>query len=289
MSNEKYLDSFLKYLKIELNLSENTVNSYEIDIKQFSNLTKKDFKDILSSDVEIYLQYLHDNYKPATHSRKITALRKFYKFLNFNYKIENIFKYITNPKKGMKIPTYFSKEVLFNFLDSIPNDSVLDKRDKAMFELLYATGMRISEIINLKISNLKFSEKFIIVVGKGNKERIIPVNDQAINHVNNYLKVRVLLQKKTNDILFLNSRGDKLTRQGFDKVLKKRAKNVGITNISAHKFRHSIATHLLDGGADLVMIQNFLGHKNISTTEIYTHVSKQKLKEEYESNLDLDF
>ncbi len=288
LSNEMYIREFENFLMVELNYSLNTIDSYILDIKQFLEILDKNIADIKDSDLNNYLKYLNDNFKINTRSRKLSSLKTFYKFLKEEYKISNIFEKIKNPKKEKKIPKYFSQKELAILLDSVEPLSDIDKRDRAMFELLYASGMRISELLSLKVFDLKLDEKFVSVIGKGNKQRIIPINSSSINAVNDYIKVRLNFMDKDTNILFLNKRGTQMTRQGFTKILKNRALEVGIADISAHKLRHSIATHLLNNGADLKMIQQFLGHQSITTTEIYTHVNQSKISSEYEKYFDDD-
>lgn len=288
VENEKKKEEFIKYLKIELNYSHNTIESYIKDIEQFEEMFNCKFENISQKNINEYIKYLSDTFQVSTHSRKISSLKKFYKFLNSTYTIKNKFGQIKTPKKISKIPSYISEDEIKHLLTSINEENNLDLRDRAMFEVLYASGMRISELLNLETNQLKIDEHFLLVIGKGNKERLIPISNKCINHLEAYLKIREEYVKEKTNIVFLNKNGKKLTRQGFDKILKKRGAYVGIINISAHKFRHSIATHLLNKGADLKMLQTFLGHKNISTTEIYTHVSKNKLQEEYEKYLKLE-
>ncbi len=288
LSNEMYIREFENFLMVELNYSLNTIDSYILDIKQFLGVLDKNIDDIKDSDLNSYLKFLNDNFKINTRSRKLSSLKTFYKFLKEEYKISNIFEKIKNPKKEKKIPKYFSQKELAILLDSVEPISDIDKRDRAMLELLYASGMRISELLSLKVFDLKLDEKFVSVIGKGNKQRIIPINSSSINAVSDYMKVRINFMDKDTNILFLNKRGTQMTRQGFTKILKNRALEVGICDISAHKLRHSIATHLLNNGADLKMIQQFLGHQSITTTEIYTHVNQSKISSEYEKYFDDD-
>ncbi len=288
LSNDMYIREFENFLMVELNYSLNTIDSYILDIKQFLDILDKNIKDICDEDLNVYLKFLNDNFKINTRSRKLSSLKTFYKFLKEEYDILNIFEKIKNPKKEKKIPKYFSQKELAILLDSVEPISDIDKRDRAMLELLYASGMRISELLSLKVFDLKLDEKFVSVIGKGNKQRIIPINKSSINAVSDYMKVRINFMDRDTNILFLNKRGTQMTRQGFTKILKNRALLVGITDISAHKLRHSIATHLLNNGADLRMIQQFLGHQSITTTEIYTHVNQNKISSEYEKYFDDD-
>ncbi len=287
-NNNNKINDFKKFLKVELNYSNNTIESYILDINQYLEFYKKDIEMIKEKDLNSFLDFLNSNYKASTYSRKLSSLKALYKFLEEEYDINNIFQNIKSPKQVKKLPKYYSQQQLYMLLDSIQITNNIDIRDKAMFEILYASGMRISELLNLQKHDVKIEERFVKILGKGNKERIVPINNTAINSLKEYQKVRINFLTKENNILFLNAKGNKMTRQGFDKILKKRALLVGINDISAHKLRHSIATHLLNNGADLIMIQKFLGHKNISTTEIYTHVNKKKIIEEYNEHFDDD-
>lgn len=276
------VENFIVYLQVELNYSKNTINSYENDIKNYGEYIDYNLKEVKEEEVNNYLQYLQENYKTTTYNRKVSSLKKFYTFLTNNYNIPNPLNQVGHAKTPQKIPVFFGEEQLFKFLDSIECHNKYDYRDKAMIEILYASGMRISELLSLQINNIKIEEKIAKVYGKGSKERIVPLGQTAIESLINYQQIRPeFLKNKNCQNLFLNKNGEAMSRQGFDKILKQRAKLVGINNISAHKLRHSIATHLLNNGANLRVIQQLLGHKNISTTEIYTHVNKQELIKEY--------
>lgn len=282
-TNKDYINEYELYLQVELGYSLNTVNGYIQDIFQFLELSGKDIKKIDEKEIKQYLQYLNLNLKPSTRARKISSLKKFYHYLEINYQIKDLFMNVEFPKQRKSIPKYLTIEELNLFLNSIELNTKIGIRDKAMLELLYASGMRISELLSLKQIDLKLNNGIIKVVGKGNKERIIPINEKSIKALNNYLTIRVEFLQDTNpQELFLNNRGQPMTRQGLTDIIKKRAKKIGLKDISAHKLRHSVATHLLNAGADLRMIQTFLGHKNISTTEIYTHVNKKNLSKEYQ-------
>lgn len=286
ITDEQLIDEFIIYLEVELNYSENTVKSYVRDTRQFHELSEKSFREVNKADVNAYIKYIHDNTGERTYARKLSSLKKFYRFVEERYDMENNFSDVSSPKLSKKIPKFFGKDELFTFLDSIPQKTNIDIRDKAMIELLYATGMRISELLDLEPSSLKLKDGFVKIYGKGNKERIIPLSETAVKCLHNYLSVRPeFLNQKLSKELFLNNNGKRLSRQGFSKILRARAKVVGITEISPHKLRHSIATHLLNNGADLRMIQQFLGHKNITTTEIYTHVDKDSLSTHYKESL----
>ncbi len=286
--NQRKLNEFIRYLQVELDYSNNTVQSYELDIIQYFKMINKKVDEITKDEINTYLKYISENFATATYSRKISSLKTFYNFLSEEYKIENLFEVIKVPKREKKLPKYFTQKELFRLLDSIECNTRIDIRDKAMFELLYCTGMRISELLSITLKDLKLDEQFVIVMGKGSKQRTIPLNNHAIKAVQSYLNIRINFLKESNNIVFLNNHGKQMTRQGFTKILKARANLIGINDISAHKLRHSIATHLLQNGANLKVIQQLLGHENITTTEIYTHINKKQLQDEYNKHFNED-
>ncbi|MBL0701704.1 MAG: tyrosine-type recombinase/integrase, partial [Spiroplasma sp.] len=229
------------------------------------------------------LSFLRDNYKNNTVLCEESSFKRLFKYLDGEKLIDgNIWDGIKVSKKQVILPKFLTVDEINNLLNSLDGYSPLDSRNKAMFEVLYATGMRISELLNLEVGNVNFEERFIKVNGKGNKERIIPMSEVALKYLKNYYNNdRLLLQKDLTTTLFLNNRGGSMSRQGFYKIVKEKALLVGIDEISPHKFRHSIATHMLNQGANLKTIQVLLGHENIVTTQIYSHVSKDKVINEY--------
>lgn len=283
--NNEILHDYLTYLKTLKNLSFNSISAYQNDLTSFLTFTQKDIKKITEEDIYKYITYLSNNeLSSKSINRKITSLKMFYKYL-IKEKIvsHNIILNIARPKREISLPNYLTIEEVDKLLD-IPLKDYYDYRNKAMLELAYATGVRVSELIKIKISDLDFYEDYLTVVGKGNKERIIPVGDMALKYVKLYLdNYRLFLVKKdVNDYLFLNSRGLMMTRQGFFKILKEIAFKALIKkNIYPHILRHSFASHLLDNGASLMVIKELLGHENIETTGIYTHISIKTLKENY--------
>ena len=280
------IEKFIEYLIIDKKYSENTIKSYNNDLKKFNEYFKNtNIKNINENHIKNYLKYLKDNKNDnRTINHNISTLRSFYKFLLIEKSIkENPLEYIEMPKVKKTLPKSLSIEEIDKLLD-IKLDDSFSYRNKAMLELMYSSGLRVSELINVKIHDIDTSNCIIRVMGKGKKERIIPLGDYAINYINIYLKEHRnnLLKREINDYLFLNNHGNKMTRQGFFKILKQIAKEKNIkTDFSPHTLRHSFATHLLNGGADLRSIQEMLGHESISTTQIYTHVSREKLKENY--------
>ncbi len=277
------LNEYENYLKFEKNYSMNTINSYLSDIKEYQEFKKGD---ILSSTKEDILAYLKTikNLESTTISHKISSLKSFFKYYQKREKIKATpLANIKSPKIAKKLPTYLTLEEVSKLLD-VEIKSPYDARNKAILELLYSSGIRISELCNMQTSNYNSYECIIRLIGKGSKERIIPLGDYAISvledYINNY---RPKINKKNINSIFINNRGDAVSRQFIFKVIKKECLKKGIRkNVSPHTLRHTFATHLLQNGADLRIIQELLGHENISTTQIYTHVSNQELKNDYQ-------
>ena len=285
MINE--IEDYINYLKIERQLSINTIDSYKRDLEDFYKFTNKSYKFITKEDAIKYLEYLNKKINARSINRHIVSIKNYFKFLEKNNSIKyNPFEEITGLKTPKKLPKVLSEEDVNNLLDIELNDA-FSYRNKAMLELMYSSGLRVSELLNLEVNNIDFNMNLVRVFGKGSKERIVPIDDIATAYLNKYIEVyrNTLLKNKESDILFLNSRGDKLTRQGFFKILKTIAKEKGIKKeLSPHTLRHSFATHLLNHGADLRSIQTMLGHENIETTQIYTHVSDNYIKENYDES-----
>ncbi len=278
---QKYIDSYLDFLKYERNLSVNTIDSYRNDLKTFSSY----FNDISVTD-EMAMKFIID-LKTGVRSQAhmITVLKQFYIYLNSeNLYNKNPFLKIAQPKLPKKLPNCLTvKEV--DLLLSFKCVDPYDYRNKAMLELLYATGIRVSELVNLEIVNVDLNECLIRVMGKGSKERIIPINDMAIDALRVYLDIYrdKLLKNCNSNYLFISKNQKNISRQAFFKLLKILCIKCGINkNISPHTLRHSFATHLLENGADLRIVQELLGHEDLSTTEIYTHLSNNQIKKDYE-------
>jgi len=286
-----YIIEYKLYINTEIRLSANSIMSYLTDVIKYCTFLEKyrgitDPKDITVDDIRSFLASLsRGKISPASQSRKLSALKSFHKFLvTEKYASVNVAKLVSNPKQEKKLPTVLSIEEVDLILNSFDLDNPLDFRNKAMVELTYASGLRVSELVNLKLGDLHMNMGFINVFGKGSKERIVPVNQEAIAIVRKYIdEIRPKYANiKSKDFLFLNQHGYPLTRQSFFLMIKNKAKQVGITKeISPHKLRHSFASHLLERGLDLRLIQEMLGHEDISTTEIYTHINNVKLKEIY--------
>ena len=285
MINE--IEDYINYLKIERQLSINTIDSYKRDLEDFYKFTNKSYKFITKEDAIKYLEYLNKKINARSINRHIVSIKNYFKFLEKNNNIKyNPFEEITGLKTPKKLPKVLSEEDVNNLLDIELNDA-FSYRNKAMLELMYSSGLRVSELLNLEVNNIDFNMNLVRVFGKGSKERIVPIDDIATKYLDEYINVyrNTLLKNKESDILFLNSRGDKLTRQGFFKILKIIAREKGIKKeLSPHTLRHSFATHLLNHGADLRSIQTMLGHENIETTQIYTHVSDNYIKENYDES-----
>lgn len=286
---ELFLKEYLSHLKLQKNLSENTLSSYKNDISTFISFLS-DYKisdpfDISTENLTAFFKTLKNIGLTSTSAaRYFSSLKGFFLYLlKNNYIIKNPLEKISAPKLSKKLP-----EVLnINEVDKIlaqPNVSdTLGLRDKAILELLYACGTRVSELTNLKLSDLFLNEEVIRVFGKGSKERLIPIGSSAIEWVGKYIKESrsVLLRiSKSGNYVFLNSRGSKLSRMGIWKIIDRYVKEAGIQKeVHPHTFRHSFATHLLEGGADLRAVQEMLGHADISTTQIYTHIDRDYIKQ----------
>lgn len=285
MNNYDYITEFELYLKIEKKYSNNTINTYITNISQFFDYINKNVKSINENDIRKYLEYLY-NQKLSSKSvaNKNSSLKTFFKYLLLEKVIQKSpLLNIELPKIKKTLPKALSEEEI-NILLNIDLNDKFDYRNKAMIELLYATGLRISELINLKINNINFDQDYIKTLGKGSKERIVPIGDYA----KYYLKLYIcnyrndFLKNKESDYIFISNQGKKMTRQTFFLLLKKLSKEKGIiTDFSPHTLRHSFATHLLKYGADLRSIQELLGHSSISTTQIYTHLENEKIKSDY--------
>ena len=288
--------SFLNHLLIEKGFSENTINAYRNDLNQLADFVEETAAgkgytpDWSSVDRNLLISYILDlkerNYAPATVARKVAAVKSFFDFLV----VEGIIKSdptenLSSPKVGKALPKPLSAAEVELLLAAPAKLSTPEaKRDVAMIELLYATGMRVSELISLNMGDVNVEAGFVRCLGKGSKERIIPVHQEAIRFVKEYIvEARTqLLRDKDEQALFLNRRGERLTRQGFWLILKTHAKAAGIKKpVTPHTLRHSFATHVLSGGADLRAVQELLGHANISSTQVYTHLTTEHIRQAY--------
>lgn len=287
------LEDFFHFLQIERGLAENTLKSYRRDLEQYIQYIdkvsqKSSCESIVRSDIIGFLHMLKDDGKSSsTIARCISSIRSFHQYLiREQIASHDPSLHIEIPRKHRELPDILSTTEIDQLL-SIKETTPLAIRNKAMLELIYATGLRVTELITLKVSDLHLTMGFVRCLGKGSKERIVPLGDLAKEAIENYLQhARGELVKRGNDenILFVNQHGRPLTRQGFWKILKKIARDNGLKKtITPHTLRHSFATHLLENGADLRSVQEMLGHADISTTQIYTHVTRSRLKDVYQS------
>ena len=292
MELEKAKSNFLNYCEFEKGLSSNTRKSYHYELKDYLSFMqekqkKEDTKEIVKEDIEAYLKYCYQrNEDSKTVAHKLTTLNNFHQYLEKEEgEKSNPTEFIDRPKVRKTLPHCLNEQELDNLLD-LPLDTPFDYRNKAMLELMYGTGLRVSELIQLSVYDIDFNNAFLRVKGKGSKERIVPIGEYALSALQQYLEVRhQLLKKKQCDALFLNSRGSAISRQGFFKNLKQILKEKGLdSNISPHSLRHSFATQLLEHGADLRSIQVMLGHSDMATTKIYTHITNQKINHDYQEN-----
>ena len=284
--NLEYLNEYLEYLNIDKKYSNNTILSYHNDLKIYLNFLKeKSVLKVQEKDVQIFLNQERQDKNSRTIAHLLTVLNNFYQFLLKNqYLSKNPVEYIELPKLKKTLPTVLSHKEIESLLD-IELVTKYDYRNKAMLELLYSSGLRVSELVNLTVYDVQISENIVRIIGKGGKERIVPIDDYATKYLTIYMneyRPQLLKKQITND-LFLNNLGRKISRQSMFKIIQQIALKKGIrTHFSPHTLRHSFATHLLENGADLRSIQELLGHSSISTTQIYTHVSNQFKKENYE-------
>lgn len=284
---EKDVINFLKYLKIEKNYSKLTIINYGKDLKTFLEFLKENdienFDKIEYQTIRKFLEYLYEQkYEKKTIARHISSLRSLFKYLLKENKIKNNpMILISNPKLDKKLPKYLYYEQIEQILSIPDQNTPLGMRDLTILELLYSTGVRVSELVNIKIEDISFDEKTIKILGKGNKERIVLYGKVLSNYLEKYLKMRAAFNPN-HTYLFINKNGNKLTDRGvrviIDNILKKGMIDF---HISPHMLRHTFATHLLDNGADLKCVQELLGHKNLSSTQVYTHISDEHLRKVY--------
>ncbi len=280
--NDEYINDFLLYLEMDLNYSKNTIDTYLNALNHLNNKTNKNILKLNNVDIEKFISKL--DLESSSISNYLSAYKTFYNYYIKIGKINiNPIDKIDSPKLSKHLPIYLTVEEVDKLLDIEIKDA-FSARNKSLLELLYATGLRISELINLEFKNIDLNECIVRIMGKGSKERIVPINDLAIKYLKIYVKDyrHKLVKTEQNNYVYLNNHGKKMTRQGVFKMIKKRTLETGIKkDVSPHTLRHSIATHMLENGADLRIIQEFLGHENIGTTQIYTHLTNTKLKKDY--------
>lgn len=284
-----YIKDYQSYLRIERGLSKNTIENYGFDIERlclFLESNQIEVSPIKISDetVQQFIYSVSREVNPRSQARIISGLKSFFNYLVFeDYRTDNPLELIEAPKTGRKLPDTLSVQEIDNLIAAIDLSSNEGERNRAMLETLYGCGLRVSELVTLKISDLFFEEGFIKITGKGNKERFVPIGNLTQKYINIYQKevrVNLKIKKGNEDTLFLNRRGNQLTRAMIFTIIKGLAVKIGLNkNISPHTFRHSFATHLLENGADLRSIQLMLGHESITTTEIYVHLDRSFLKD----------
>lgn len=279
---------YLIFLQVEKRLAHNTLTSYEHDLKLFTTFLRShsitSFKDVTSDDIQAFSVSLAPDMKPASISRVLACLRGLFKFLvREGYQERDPIGSLPPMTRPLRLPNVISVDEVTRLLDGPFTNSPRGLRDKAFIELMYSSGLRISEVAGLKLSDVDLAEGFVRVFGKGSKERIVPVGGKAIDAISGYLSDgRPRLSKgKMDDSVFLSVRGRGMTRQAYWKILKQYGAMAGLETLKPHTLRHSFATHLLQAGADLRAVQEMLGHASISTTQVYTHLAKDDLKEIY--------
>jgi len=289
MQSDLLADQFINHLRVERGLSENTIQSYSRDLMRFFQfLEKKKLSPLLvtQDDIVEYVGTLSAVLSVRSTARNISALKMFFRFLVSDGKIESSpARLLDTPKLERRLPEILSHKEVELLLSTPDISKPLGQRDRAMLEVLYATGLRVSELVGLNISNINLEAGFVRTVGKGSKERMVPMGSKAMEALKDYLSDgrAGLLKKQTSSFLFLNSRGRHMTRQGFWKIIKRYGLAAGIKKvITPHIMRHSFASHLLEYGADLRSVQVMLGHADISTTQIYTHITRERLKKVHE-------
>lgn len=285
IENKEFIDDFSNYLRIDKNYSSNTVESYMRDLKYFLTYVDKEILNITKRDIDNYILHLLPNYNESSINRIIASIKSFYKYLAIYKGFINVSEDVECLQRKKKLPKYLSIEEVDNLLDIELNTS-FDHRNKAILELMYSTGLRATELINLELNNIDTVNMIVHVYGKGSKERIVPMSKIAVNYldiyINNYRDSLFVKGKPKTDALFLNNHGTKMTRQGLYKIIGKIAKEKNINKeITPHVLRHSFATHMIECGADIRSVQELLGHENVVTTEIYTHLANNFIKDNY--------
>jgi len=286
---QNYINGFKAYLKLEKSLSSNSIEAYIRDIEkltQYFDLKKIEItpEKVVLNHLQNFIAWINEVGLSATsQARIISGIKAFYKYLLYEDVLDQSpADLLEAPKTGRKLPDTLSVEEINSLIDAIDLSKPEGTRNKAMLETLYGCGLRVSELISLQISNLYFKDGFIKITGKGDKERLVPIGDTAVKNINIYkdeVRNHLKIKKESTDILFLNRRGSKLTRVMVFLIIKDLAERIGLKKtISPHTFRHSFATHLIEGGADLRAVQEMLGHESITTTEIYTHLDREYLR-----------
>lgn len=285
MNWEEIISEYQSHLKLEKNLSDNSIEAYLRDIKKLIDFSDQPPLKIQQNQIEEFIyQFAKLDYSPRTQARLISSLKSFFNYLQWEeLRDDNPSELIETPKMGMKLPDVLSETEIDLIIEQIDLSEAEGERNRAIIETLYGCGLRVSELIELKLSHLFFDENYILVIGKGNKQRLVPISNHTIKYINIYkdqVRIHQNIQNGFEDHLFLNRRGRSLSRVMIFTIVKQLTEKAGIKkNVSPHTFRHSFATHLLKNGADLRSIQMMLGHESISTTEIYTHLDDSMLRE----------
>ncbi|WP_405198528.1 site-specific tyrosine recombinase XerD [Christiangramia sp. LLG6405-1] len=293
MKWEHALKDYTNYLKLERGLSDNSISNYQLDVRKLQKFLNVNVIGVGPDQIseEIIQKFIYDvssNLNARSQSRLISGLRSFFDYLVFeNYREQNPMELIESPKTGRKLPDIISTEEVDRIIRAIDLGKAEGERNRAIIETLYGCGLRVSELTELKMSDLFFDEGFIKITGKGNKQRFVPISEYTIKYITLYkdeVRPHQAIKDEYSDTLFLNRRGRQLTRAMIFTIVRKLTKEAGISkNVSPHTFRHSFATHLLENGADLRAIQQMLGHESITTTEVYVHVDRSHLREVMES------
>jgi integrase/recombinase XerD len=289
MTEDHIFNSYLSYLRVERGLSSNTIDAYERDIRDFLlflDRGERSLKDVHRGALMEYIRQLYGKLAPSSVVRKIVSLRSLFRFLLLDGYIDHDpTETLESPKTWRSLPKYLTESEVEGLLQQPDLEDHRGLRDRAMLEILYASGLRVTELVRIKVDEVNFEVGFLRVVGKGGKERIVPFGENAIQYLQLYMQKAYpyfLKKRPGTPYLFLTQKGGPMTRQNFWLVIQKYGNRVGIsTRLSPHVLRHSFATHLLENGADLRAVQMMLGHTDISTTQIYTHVSRERLKKIY--------
>lgn len=288
MNWQQAIKDFQNYLKLEKGVSQNTIDSYCRDIGKLSHFAENEDLLPLKIDAQNLKSFINQlatsGISSRSQARIISGIKAFYKYLLLEeYLQNNPAELLETPKLGRKLPDFLSVEEVDKIMNAVDLGRPEGHRNRAILETLYGCGLRVSELVSLRFSDLFFKEELIRVIGKGDKERLVPINREAIKHINIYVeevRIHQKIQKGQEDFVFLNRRGHQLTRAMIFTIVKDLSSKAGIAkNISPHTFRHSFATHLVNGGADLRAVQDMLGHESITTTEVYTHLDQQYLKD----------
>lgn len=286
----RIFQNYLNYLRLEKGLSANTLQAYGRDVQEFLSFLEAQgwsLEKIESAEISRYLQHLYERLSARSVMRKIVSLRSLYRFLLLDGYVErDPSENLESPRIWRSLPNYLTREEVDRLLEQPDLEKRHGLRDRAMLEVLYATGLRVSELVRLRIDEINFEAGFVRTLGKGSKERIVPLGDVAVQFVQRYLsgaRPSFLRRRMAGPFLFVSQKGGAMSRQGFWQMVIKYGKRIGIEHkLSPHVLRHSFATHLLENGADLRAVQMMLGHADISTTQIYTHVTRERLKQIYD-------